>query len=159
MVKLPKRYSCWGVGKNIGLKIYVHKNYEHMIPGVNYAKSLLLPDFDYTVVSYSPSTGTITFTECCDFDTADEPSVGDQIVVKSSGIFRKILSDKENPWIYHHKWLFVKDDYTGFDVEVSKHRSEEWMKMSDIDYTRIGKKKFWECFMRMGINQCQQTKN
>ena len=49
-----------------------------------------------------------------------------------------------DPFIYHHKWLFVKDDYDGFDVEESKTRSRAWMALTDIDRTRIGKKSYWE---------------
>ena len=29
--------------------------------------------------------------------------------------------------IYHHKWLFVKDDYTGFDIDESYEWSKEWL--------------------------------
>ena len=78
-----------------------------------------------------------------DFDTADEPTVGDLYTVKSDGStsFRRKSAD---PWIYHHKWLFVADDYPGFDVEVSKARSRLWLALDEIDFRRIGKRSFWE---------------
>jgi len=54
---------------------------------------------------------------------------------------RSLLAD---PYIYHHKWLFVADNYQGFDVAASKQRSELWMKLPDVDRSRIGRKSFWE---------------
>ncbi len=30
-------------------------------------------------------------------------------------------------YIWHHKWLWVKDDYTGFDIEESYRWSEKWL--------------------------------
>jgi len=32
-----------------------------------------------------------------------------------------------DPLIYHDKWLFVADDYAGFDVAASKRRSAAWL--------------------------------
>ena len=53
------------------------------------------------------------------------------------------MKQKSSPQIYHHKWLFVTDDYPGFDVEESKNRSRKWVSLPNIDYSRIGYKKFW----------------
>jgi hypothetical protein len=50
------------------------------------------------------------------------------------------LSD---PYIYHHKWLFVDDDYDGFNLEVSRRRSETWTQIPDIDNSRIGRRSYW----------------
>ncbi len=49
-----------------------------------------------------------------------------------------------DPYIYHHKWLFVPDDYTGFNVAESKARSEQWIALSGVDRSRIGRLSFWE---------------
>jgi len=52
---------------------------------------------------------------------------------------------KRIPQIYHHKWLFVKDDYQGFDVDKSKERSAEWLQVSDrINMSKIGTLNYWE---------------
>ena len=40
-----------------------------------------------------------------------------------------------DPFIYYHKWLFVADDYPGYDVAKSAARS------------RIGNKSYWEHFV------------
>ncbi len=143
-VKLPRRASKYGVGKLIGGKLYMHKQYDNVLPPeiLNNAKRFL-NGFEYNIVTYDAKTGNITFTQSPDFDTAPEPTVGNQLVVKQDGTTR-MLKPHADPWIYHHKWLMVQDDYQGFDVEESKQRSLAWMSVPDIDYKRIGKKSFWE---------------
>ena len=141
---LPKRSTRFKVGKEIGGAVYVHKQYESLLPeAVQRAKSFLPPEFSYTVVKLQMSDETVSFIQSIDFDSADEPTVGDLYTIKVDGSasFRRGLAD---PWIYHHKWLFVADDYKGFNVEASKTRSRQWLRLPDIDFTRIGKKSFWE---------------
>jgi len=141
---LPKRSARFKVGKEIGGAVYIHKKYESLLPeAVQKAMSFLPPEFSYTVVKFQVSDETVSFIQSVDFDLADEPTVGDLYTIKADGSasFRRQLTD---PWIYHHKWLFVLDDYSGFDVEKSKARSMEWLRLPDIDFTRIGKKSFWE---------------
>jgi hypothetical protein len=144
MSKFPKRSTRFGVGKEIGGAVYVHKFYENVLPeAVRKAKSFVAEDFAYTVIKYSIKDETASFIVCDDFDTADEPTVGEACTVKSTGAVttRKASAD---PWIYHHKWLFVSDDYTGFDVSKSKARSAQWLVLPNVDFRRIGKKSFWE---------------
>ena len=52
-----------------------------------------------------------------------EPIVGDYITVKLNGDVRAGHSN----YIWHHKWLWVMNDYTGFDVEESWNWSKEWL--------------------------------
>jgi hypothetical protein len=49
-----------------------------------------------------------------------------------------------DPYIYHHKWLFVDDDYRGFDTEQSKARSQQWITLGDVDRARIGRQSYWQ---------------
>lgn len=138
-MKLPRRYKN-NVGKSIGGCVYVHKAYaEEVAPNLALYKDLLshAPLFD--IVKFKLRSKDISFISCPNFDTEDEPQV-----ISS-------CSHKSKPWkapasgvIYHHKWLFVKDDYEGFDVEASKERSRRWMALPDIDYSRIGNKRYWE---------------
>ena len=144
---LPKRSARFKVGKEIGGAVYVHKQYESLLPeSVQKAKLFLPPEFSYTVVKFQMSEQTVSFIQSTDFDSADEPTVGDLYTIKADGSasFRRQLND---PWIYHHKWLFVTDDYKGFDVEASKTRSRQWLRLPDIDFTRIGKKSFWQQYV------------
>jgi hypothetical protein len=141
---LPKRCKRYGVGKEIGGAVYVHRRYEHIFgSAVEEARRHLPPNFSYTVVKLTLANRSVSFVEVADFDTAPEPTLGTIVVVKTDGSCRRMVAPSD-PFIYHHKWLFVKDDYGGFDVEESKTRSRAWMALIDIDRTRIGKKSYWE---------------
>lgn len=151
--KLPRRWRG-NVGKSIGNAVYAHRNYEtEIIPHDVLANAQQhLDGFDYNIVKYVPKTGAVTFIQSPEFDSTPEPAVGDMLLVKPDGT-TKGMSPSGDPWIYHHKWLFVKDDYPGFDVDESKQRSAAWMGLPDIDYRRIGKKSFWEKFVVPNIPQ------
>ena len=142
--QLPKRSQRFLVGKEIGGAVYVHRQYESLLPdAVQKAKAALPVEFAYTIVKYVKSDERVSFIQSEDFDTADEPTVGDLYTIKKDGstLFRRQAAD---PWIYHHKWLFVTDDYQGFDVEVSNARSRQWLALDEIDFRRIGRMSFWE---------------
>lgn len=117
------------VGKRVGRQIYVHKDYAHEILGhkmLGLAQAVLqssMPDFQYNCVMYSG--GYIRFDSAPDFDTAREPHVGKYV---SINLFRACC-DKigESKHIWHHKWLWVKDDYKGFNVAQSKKWSQFWL--------------------------------
>lgn len=64
-------------------------------------------------------------------------------MVNASGHVQRRTTPAD-PYIYHHKWLFVADDYRGFDVAESKARSEQWIALGDVDRSRIGRKSYWE---------------
>jgi hypothetical protein len=131
------------VGKKIGGSIYLHKDYaDSVIPKelMDKAKAAV-GQFDYTIAKYTPAMNSISFIRSPDWDTAHEPTVG---VVKAykDGIV-KTINPSSDPWIYHHKWQFVGDDYKGFNVEESKARSKAWEPLN-LDRSRIGKKSYWD---------------
>jgi len=136
-------------GKKIGGNIYLHKNYAaKVVPEDVWLKVLKVlkkadPDFPYTVVKWAPKENKVSFIESTDFDTADEPTVGRSMVVTPDG-YAKLFNPPSDPWIYHHKWMFVDPSYTGFDVAESKRRSKSWEDLPNVDKTRIGKKSYWE---------------
>lgn len=144
MVKLPKRSTRFGVGKEIGGAVYVHRSYMSALPEIA-AKCLgfLECEMEYTVVKFAEKAKTVSFIQSPDFDLASEPQVGDLVTVTFSGnaTRRKRLTD---PYIYHHKWLFVRDDYSGFDVDESRRRSLAWLSLDGIDKNRIGRQSYWE---------------
>jgi hypothetical protein len=155
---LPKRSTAYGVGKVIGGNIYVHRAYEHLLPHQDkfkLAKELVPEPFDslrYNVVKYNLSTGAYSFIFSPNFDSVDEPIVKHVFLMKPSeisynGFSIDYLKQPNDPWIYHHKWLFVKDDYRGFDVVASKERSERWLSLPDVDKAKIGKKSYWEKYV------------
>ncbi len=141
---LPKRSKSFGVGKEIGSAVYVHRRYEHVFgSAVEAARRHLPPDFSYTVVKLNVANKSFSFVEVADFDTAPEPTIGAVIAVKTDGSCRRMAAPND-PFIYHHKWLFVADDYDGFDVEESKARSRAWTALADIDRARIGRTSYWQ---------------
>jgi len=142
---IPKPYNKWGVGKLIGGKVYIHKNYENNIPSKYLipAKNVLPKDFNYNLLSYNLKDNSITFTLSPDFDSSDEPIVSTQYLVKSD-LTLKLIKPHLDPWIYHHKYLWVKPDYKGFNYEQSKERSKYWLSKDDIDKSKIGKLSYWK---------------
>ena len=134
----------YGIGKEIGGRVYVHRDYADLLGDVvSEAASQLPKNFKYDVVKYDTRAATVSFISSPNFDLADEPTVGELITVTSDGTIRS-RAQLDDPHIYHHKWLFVTDDYTGFDVEASKRRSAAWLALEDVDKSRIGKKSYWD---------------
>ena len=141
---LPKRSAKFGVGKEIGGAVYLHRSYEHKLGNVLVAAKTKLPDaFDYQVVKYNFRSEAVSFIQCAEFDTMPEPIVGEIATVDVDGNIRK-RQQSHDPEIYHHKWLFVADDYGGFDVEQSMRRSLAWMSLDGVDRKRIGRKSHWD---------------
>lgn len=142
--ELPSRSRRFGVGKEIGYAVYVHRDYEERFGDVvEWAKRHLPENYEYTVVKLNQRNDSVSFIQCPGFDTEHEPAITGIVVVSADGQVQH-RSLPADPYIYHHKWLFVADDYQGFDVAASKERSEKWMKLPDVDRSRIGRKSFWE---------------
>lgn len=137
--------SKLGVGKDIGGEIYLHRDYEAAIPdqeALDRAKQAIkqeYPKFEYNVLKFSRD-GSFTFFNSPDFNEADEPTAGSYVRVSPE--LKLKLGKTESIW--HHKWLWVKDDYRGFDVDESFKRSQAWLKLPNIDFTRIGNRAFWQ---------------
>lgn len=143
--------SKYNVGKDIGDSIYIHKDYVNDIisdPIYEEFRKHLRDNFSFNILKIKKDLSYITFINSKDFDTSNEPALYESIKVDKNGISKYIKYDEFNPPIYHHKWLFVKDDYKGFDVEESKKRSRIWLSKKDIDFTRIGYKKYWNNFIK-----------
>lgn len=140
------RSSTYGVGKFIGGKLYVHRQYEDVIPNINLIKDYIkfsprdLLQHPYNVVIYSRIGKRYSFVEAPNFDAVDEPEVGRITTFRLNGNNPASRSLRS---IYHHKWLFVNDDYTGFDVQASFDRSKEWLTLRGVDHASIGSPRYW----------------
>ena len=125
-----KRSTKYGVGKEIGGEIYFHKNYaEDILPDEILSQALQLleeehPGFEYNCLKYNPKTGVVAFQEAPDFDSAREPVVGDYVSVNTD---TGVVKTGHSNYIWHHKWNWVKNDYSGFDVAESWNWSKEWL--------------------------------
>jgi hypothetical protein len=135
------------VGKKVGTSLYVHKLYaDEVIPKniLQKAEEILTrsnPDFAYNSIMFDPQRGIIRFDEAPDFDTASEPTVGNYITVFLNRRNTSPPQKGHSNSIWHHKWLWVKDDYTGFDVEKSKEWSRQWL--AKLNEPAKGSKLHW----------------
>ena len=143
--------SKFGVGKVIGGRIYLHRNYVDRLPrdlqdryhAAVAAMKVVAPEFDWRATAIDLKGEKVTLMEAPDFDTADEPRVGVYWTVAPN----KPPKRGQTNQIWHHKWLWVDDDYRGFDVEQSFQRSAKWLAIPDIPFAKIGKPEFWQDFI------------
>lgn len=132
-----------GVGKQLsysnkkrgesGSQVYLHKEYAYdVVPKAIYDSAVTMlkdkyPDFEWNTIMYlhTNERDVVRFDEAPDFDTAREPIPGDQISVNvTDGSVSDIVNSQQ---IWHHKWLWVKNDYDGFDVSESWNWSKLWL--------------------------------
>jgi hypothetical protein len=140
------------VGKKVGKAVYAHRDYEgEIVPEDVLSRALKVlekesPEMakNYNAVKYDTGEKAVTFQHSPDFDEADEPTVGDSVKIRTNGGV-SVTKQKQDPQIWHHKWMWVSDDYRGFDVPASMKRSLQWFKkLKPGESSRIGTKSFWD---------------
>jgi len=135
------------VGKVVGNQVYFHKNYLDDMPKEAqdlYYKALekLPEDHSFNTLMYEPASkgkpARIRFDESTDFDVAREPTPGKYISIDDAGNVKSGKTDQ----IFHHKWMWVADDYPGFDVDNSYNWSKQWAQT--LNKAPSGYKNKWE---------------
>ena len=91
----------------------------------------------YNTIMWDKEKDSIRFDEALNFDTGREPWAGKFVIVPLSGE----LIYGATQYIWHHKWLWVKDGYKGFNVKKSYEWSKEWL--SKIDKPASGVSSIW----------------
>lgn len=121
--KTLKRYEPWGVGMLKDDNVYIHKNYFNNIPEDIYldAYNSLPHDFEFNVIKYDLITHTISFIQSEDFNDSEEPIIGLTYTVTKND--NTNFTSTLDSGIIYNKWLLVKDDYSGFDIDESKERT------------------------------------
>ena len=111
--------------KEIGGCKYTHKSNINTLTGLGLleVQKVLPKDFTYDILKLDLKNNTITLVSSPDFDTAREPIVADAYKIDCNTGEIKFIKGKGQ--IYHHKWMFVKPDYEGFDIKESKRWSRE----------------------------------
>ena len=146
------------VGKFIGGNIYIHKDYANILPqnrlteALNTLKENVF-NFDYTIIRYNKDKDSFAFIKSPDFDFNDEPIVGDSILISNDNSL-KFTPQKKDPQIYHHKWLFVKDNYKNFDIKKSLERTIFWKEKMGTNKTlssKIGTQSIWNSWLKENI--------
>ena len=133
-----------GIGKQVDNCLYFHSDYaRQIIPTEIYESAIkklteLSGVFYFNCVRWNFRTNEVRFDEAFDFDISHEPRVGVFININPDGRFNQ--GDTASIW--HHKWMWVADDYAGFDVEASFQRSAQWVPL-DPDFQRIGHRGYW----------------
>lgn len=141
--------------KKIGSTVYIHYSARRQL--TKEQKDLLWKASNICKLGFNKSeiykidlkNERVSFIECDDFDVAREPQVGKSWVVDVEKNDYKEVKPKGQ--IYHHKWMFVEDNYTGFDIEESKRWSEKWQSVIPAEKSiksRIGYKKYWDEYLR-----------
>ena len=121
------------VGKEIYKRIYVHRDYmleviptnvlERAIKCVSNRSDLNLSYNSFNTVVYDLKDESVRFDSSTNFDIEREPCAGNYITVFANGR----IKEGKTKSIWHHKWLWVKDDYTGFDIGESYSWSKTWL--------------------------------
>ena len=156
--------------KTVGSAHYVHRSnidelyikYVKEKDKANFVKFISYVEHNgprYDIVKYDDK-GSITLITSPDWNIANEPLVGMCYHWKSGSWFDNlgVIGDcrvtKNFRQIYHSKWMFVSDNYKGFDVELAKQRTKLWNSLPDIKEVKkyIGYKKYWvEYLEKYGI--------
>jgi hypothetical protein len=136
-------------GKAVAGRLYFHRStlrlQEQRVQDAVAAAEQQTSGWVWDVARVDRTAEQVALVKCPDWDTAPEPTVGAMAVVT-------LGPDSQGPrildpmgMIYHHKWMFVADDYLGFDVEESKARSVAWEALDPpVDKAKIGRRQYWE---------------
>ena len=147
-----KRNSTLGVGKKIGDTIWLYKSYISLIDSFNKNKPFYAYNINsFDVIKFNSKNNNVSLIKCSDFINEDEPTILKIINFEYINESYKLINinccnNKTNKQVYHHKWMFVKDDFTLFNVNESKKRSLTWKKILGINKSissKIGYQIFW----------------
>lgn len=137
---MKKVINCYYVHKS-NIKELLNKFPQNM-ELKNYLESVDL--LDYEVIKYDSKTNKVSLIASPDWEDAYEPIVGDSLVHDlNDGSDKFIKGRTKNFQIYHNKWMFVADDYDGFDIDEAKERTAAWSSIPNLDKKRIGNQDFW----------------
>lgn len=151
--------------KSVFSAIYAHKsNINELLQKINPSQRKIIELFlsqnqdkyDFDVIKVDTYKKIISLISCEDFNSVPEPVIrnvktwnykyryDNESSVVIFPMKEKIY--KNNPFIYHNKWMFVSDDYNGFDVNLSKQRTK-MLRISIPNYweisNKIGRIDFW----------------
>lgn len=130
-------YSKFGVGKQMGSKIYFHislhdqfipadvwEKVEQMWDHLDWMSNYNNPHKFNTVCYDLKKPNVVRLDTCPNFDTDREPMVGMTYAFDTENDEIHIVQVNQ---VFHHKWLWVTEDYEGFDVQESYEWSNTWL--------------------------------
>lgn len=137
------------VGKRVDNHVYVHMQYaseivpEDILAGAR-ARMLNVGRFEPTCLRYDLKTHAVRFDEAPEFDREREPCVFRFFEVLPPRY--DVISSGVSQQIWHHKWMWVKDTYAGFDVYTSRAWSGLWT--SVLPGVASGSERLWAGMLR-----------
>lgn len=135
--------------KKVGYAVYAHKsNIKEFLENIptedlSFVCSILSLDFcEYDIVKYDKKTGNVSLIRCSTWNSLNEPIVEDSFCFNTDYSYKVI---KGGTKVYHNKWMFVSEDYKGFDVNKAKERTKIWNSIPNIKQykSKIGNVGFW----------------
>jgi len=145
------------VVKIINKSYYVHKsNLNELITMLSLDDVNKLMDtcyynmtISYDVIKIDILNNTISFIKCKGWDEYPEPWVVETTVFSYNDprIPKRNLKYTKNYPVYHNKWMFVSDNYKGFDIQKSKVRTkiiESTIQTYRQDRRKIGFLDYWQ---------------
>lgn len=116
------------VGKRIGGRLYVHKRYAEMALPLEAYKVLLHVQshatFPYECLVWNAADRTLRFDTALGFNEQSEPCPGRWY---RWGLDCNQQRTGISTAVWHHKWLWVLDDYPFFDVAKARAWSARWL--------------------------------
>lgn len=142
--------------KKVGTAMYVHKSaLDELLNKIKEEKDKnfllqILKIAEEEIINYDIikiDNKRVSLIQSPDWDTKNEPSVGDSICFHQDGTRKKIKASNK---IYHCKYLFVKDDYAGFNIKKAKERAKLWNSIPNIKMhkSRIGNRPYWNNLLK-----------
>lgn len=160
LMKVVKKLGNGYNSKRVGNDIYIYSEclpwdyFSRYIQGVKVVeeKYSIKDIFEkkHVVRFNTKNDNDISIMEVKNFDIEREPIIGDSYKIDLDTNSVTLTKEKNNPYIYHHKWMFVSDNYKGFNVEESKLWSVKWKKalpQGRKTTSSIGYLKQWNNFL------------
>lgn len=139
------------VGKAIGRRIYVHRTAAHLVvepARITWAESAAgMCATGWTSLRVDRDTGALCLQQIDGFDTRPEPWVGRCVTVAVDGRV-SVTEAAADPWVHHHRWLWVLPGYAGFDVAAARIRSAcIQAALCRGEAARLGRRSTWEAWL------------
>jgi hypothetical protein len=139
------------VGKAIGRRIYVHRSAAHLIVDPHHLAYAEHQAGEaaaaWNGLRVDRDTQALCFQVIDGFDTRPEPWVGRCTTVAPDGTV-SITTPTTDPWVHHHKWLWVLPGYTGCDLAAAYARSLRiWANLEPGEAARLGRRSTWESWL------------
>lgn len=147
--------------KQCGKTYYSHKtNIAELAKKLSIQDQSILMDLlydnisvEFDIIKVDLTNKSISLIRCIGWDTLPEPKVLEINVYsyKKELQHTRHVEYKSNPPIYRDKWMFVSNNYNGFNIEEAKKRTE-LLKKSLPTYneikTKIGRYDEWEQLLK-----------